>query len=154
LISPAKGLFVFTPLFVFALIGLWRVAHLHTPQSRLLLALSAAAGVLVVNYGFYAQWWGGTCFGERFLADIAGIGALLVLYAIPEHAPGRVAFGALLAASIATQFVGANGEEFGRWSALPVSVDVQPSRLWSLSDSPIQRDAEVTMHRLGNGAGP
>jgi len=60
----------------------------------------------------------------------------------------------LFAASIAIQFVGANGEEFGRWSAVPVSVEVQPSRLWSLSDSPIQRDAEVTLHRLGNGGGP
>jgi hypothetical protein len=154
LISPAKGLFVITPLFVFALVGLWRVARLHTPQGRLLLALSVAAGALVVNYGFYVQWWGGTCFGERFLADIAGVGALLVLYGIPNRAPGRAAFGVLFAASIAIQFVGANGEEFGRWSAVPVSVEVQPSRLWSLSDSPIQRDAEVTLHRLGNGGGP
>ena len=154
LVSPAKGLFVFTPLFVFSLVGLWRVMHLRTPQARLLLLLSAAAAALVLNYGFYVQWWGGTCFGERFLTDVAAVGALLVLYAIPSAWPARIAFDLLLAASIAIQFVGANGEEFGKWSALPVSVDVQPGRLWSLADSPIQRDAEVTLHRLRNGAGP
>jgi hypothetical protein len=154
LFSPAKGLFVFTPLFVFSLAGLWQVMRMRTPAAWLLLALSAAAAVLAITYGFYVQWWGGTSFGDRFLADFACIGALLVLYAIPERLPGRIAFAALFALSIAIQWVGANGEERGRWSALPVSVDVQPSRLWSLSDSPLQRDAEVTLRRLGNGGGP
>lgn len=154
LISPGKGLFVYTPLFVFALIGLWHVMRLRTPEARLLQALSAASVALTVSYAFYVQWWGGTSFGDRFLADFACIGALLVLYAIPAWWPGRIAFAALFALSIAFQWVGANGEERGRWSALPVSVDLQPSRLWSLSDTPLQRDAEVTLRRLGNGGGP
>jgi hypothetical protein len=168
LISPGKGLFVFTPIAVFSLIGLWHALRARTPQARLLVALSAASFVLLLQYSFFSRWWGGTSYGPRYLTDGACVLALLLAYAIPARPAGRVAFGALLAASIAIQFVGANGEEFGRWSALPVSVDVQPSRVWNLADAPIQRDAEATLRRYahstnvvqggparsGNGGGP
>ena len=154
LISPGKGLFVFTPIAVFSLIGLWHALRAHTAHARLLVALSAAGGILLLQYSFFARWWGGTSYGPRYLTDVACILALLLAYAIPVRPAGRIAFGVLLAASIAIQFVGANGEEFGRWSALPVSIDVQPSRVWTFVDSPIQRDAEVTLRRLRNGGGP
>jgi hypothetical protein len=168
LVSPGKGLFVFTPIAVFSLIGLWHALRIQEPRARLLVALSVAAFILLLQYSFFARWWGGTSYGPRYLTDGACILALLLAYAIPARPVGRVAFGVLLAASIAIQFVGANGEEFGRWSALPVSVDVQPARVWSLADAPIQRDAEATLRRIthstnvvqgapgrsGNGAGP
>jgi hypothetical protein len=150
LVSPGKGLFVFTPIAVFSLIGLWRALRAQTPQSRLLVALSAASFVLLLQYSFFSRWWGGTSYGPRYLTDVACVLALLLAYAIPARPAGRVAFGVLLAASIAIQFVGANGEEFGRWSALPVSVDVQPSRVWSLADTPIARDAQATFRRYGH----
>jgi hypothetical protein len=168
LISPGKGLLVFTPIAVFSLIGLWHALRARTPQAWLLVALAVAAFILLLQYSFFTRWWGGTSFGPRYLTDIACVLALLLAYAIPTRPAGRVAFGVLLAASIAIQFVGANGEEFGRWSALPVSVDVQPSRVWSLADSPIQRDVVATLRRYtlatnvvqggparsGNGGGP
>lgn len=168
LISPGKGLLLFTPIAVFSLIGLWHAWRARTPQGRLLVALAAASFVLLVQYSFFARWWGGTSFGPRYLTDTACVLALLLAYAIPVRPAARVAFGVLLAASIAIQFVGANGEEFGRWSALPVSIDVQPARVWSLADTPIARDAVATWRRYasstnvvqggparpGNGGGP
>ncbi len=159
LISPGKGLFVFTPLFVFSVAGVWYAARARTAPARLVLALTAAAAVLILQYSFFTGWWGGASFGARYLTDIAGIGALLLIYVLPEkpfefwrgslaRTVVSAAFVVLLFASVGVQFAGANGEEESQWSGIPVDIDIDPARVWIVNDSQVQRDAAATFRKF------
>src|SRR6185503_4969652 len=68
LLSPGRGLFVYSPVLILGVAGLaagWR-------RGRPLFA-PAAAGValFVAACAFRQVWWGGYCYGPRMLADLA-----------------------------------------------------------------------------------
>lgn len=122
LFSPAKGLFVFSPVMLLALAaaGGWRR-----------FAVRFCAGAIMVHllfWGSYADWMGGWCYGPRYLADVAPLGALLAAVGLERildgvaagaEGPGRRArwarggvallVAALVAVSLAVQVVGMFG---------------------------------------------
>jgi hypothetical protein len=75
LISPSRGLFVFTPLFLFSVAAL--VALRRDP---LMVALGAGVVANVLLYAKWWSWWGGTCFGYRLLTEC--VPALTILLAL------------------------------------------------------------------------
>ena len=66
LVSPAKGLFVYSPVLLFAL------AAIGSPlRRRAELRIAAAACVLhIIFWACYSDWMGGWCYGPRYLADV------------------------------------------------------------------------------------
>ncbi|MBV8245418.1 MAG: hypothetical protein JOZ38_05825 [Candidatus Eremiobacteraeota bacterium] len=152
LVSPSRGLFVYTPVLLFSLAALGTLLRSSDFEARLLLTLAAASAALVGCYAFYTQWWGGWTYGPRFLTDIVGVGALLLALWLPRDlgafARGswrvRAATAACCVAaiySIAVQYVGANSGAAGvDWNHVPYSIDEKPDRIWNLRDSQIQRN--------------
>lgn len=69
LTSPARGLFIYSPIFLFSLHGMviaWRESgHL------LLKYLSLAPPLLLIPVATLGMWTGGWCYGPRLLADAA-----------------------------------------------------------------------------------
>src|SRR5262249_31770540 len=69
LISPARGLFVFSPILLLTLPGI--VLALRAPRER---ALGLAFGAIVVAHWIavsrFPHWWGGASFGPRLMSDI------------------------------------------------------------------------------------
>jgi hypothetical protein len=132
LVSPGKGLLVFTPVALMAVAGLIRALR----YDDRVLAASCGAAVLAhwVFVGRWSEWHGGESWGPRMMTDAL---PLLFLF-LPDGydlAPRlTVALGAL---SVAVQALGAFAYDY-RWERLrqrPVAA-AHPE-LWDLPRSPI-----------------
>jgi hypothetical protein len=135
LFSPARGLFVYSPVFAAAIVG--GVRSWVRGGDPLLRAVSAGVILNVALYSRWVMWWGGHSYGPRLLADLLPFLALLLvpLGSLFVRPWPRVALGALLAWSIAAHAAGAFWQD-GRWNAYP-NVDREQARLWSWTDNPL-----------------
>lgn len=80
MISPSRGLLVFTPVLVFSIAGILRAL-----RSGWMRPLSICLTVLVILHWvsislFVGIWWGGYSYGPRLFSDMLPI---LVLFLIP-----------------------------------------------------------------------
>jgi len=140
LVSPSRGLLIYTPWAAFAF---WGAAKVWKEESSgwgrpLLLALTA---IFVVQVGA-GDWFGGWCFGPRYLTDLLPFLTwfLLPLWTSIWARPVlRVAFAATVATALWVQVVGAFYYPAGNWDGWPVNVDREPQRLWDWSDNQILR---------------
>src|SRR5438067_2143318 len=69
LLSPSRGLFVYSPFLLFAIAPFLRAWRERGGVALLLRWLGVATVALVVAYALYAEWWGGRVYGARFLTD-------------------------------------------------------------------------------------
>lgn len=153
LFSPARGLFIFSPVLLFMIPGAVQAFRLRSKRDeQLLLYLTSAGVVLFINYCFFSVWWGAWTYGNRFLADGLPVFCFLVGYALTEIIEARrrinyklICFVSFLLFSTFVQCVGAFTVEFGKlgWDGIPAEIDskaiVGVDRLWKLQDSPIER---------------
>lgn len=106
LVSPMRGLLVFSPFLVFVPLGLAR--RLRVPDTRILAALLAAAVVAQLVLYAKADWRAGHSWGPRWLTDVL---PLLVWMLAPAPSflrlPARVLLLLTMAASITIQAIGA-----------------------------------------------
>ncbi len=135
LFSPGRGLFVYSPIFVFSVFGMFLA---WKSSSRLFRAVSLSALLGLFPYCFWRVWWGGWSFGPRLLADLTPFLSLL-LYPAYEHVRGRpllrCSFWALAGCSIAFHALGTLVYARG-WNAHP-NIDIHPERLWLWLDNDI-----------------
>jgi len=141
LISPSRGLFVFTPWTIFAVWGAVRLWKQNTfPWAPYIIASVAA---LFLVYAKYDRWWGGWCFGPRYLADLLPFLAFF-LTAVWARIQARratvLAFALTVLVAFWVQMVGAYYYPMGQWDKEPINVDVAPERVWDWSDSQIIRN--------------
>jgi hypothetical protein len=134
LISPGRGLFVYSPIFLVSIVGItmiWR-----QPQQVLLKCLSFAAVTIILLTAKWVMWWGGGSYGPRLFADITPI-LCLYLYQPFERARSRWFLKGVIAGlvilSISLHALRVFGD--GDWNGYP-NVDRHPERLWSWVDSP------------------
>jgi hypothetical protein len=134
LASPSRGLFIYSPILLFAVVGIVMVWRESDHVLLKYLGLASLAPILLVAK--WVMWWGGGCYGPRLLADITPI---LCLYLYPpfERATGRIflkySLVGLSALSIGLHALGTFGD--GSWDGRP-NIDMQHERLWSWVDSP------------------
>lgn len=158
LISPSRGLFVYAPWTVFAVLALalsWR-GPADRPRWLVRFGSLAFAANLVL-FGAYADWWGGWTFGNRYLSDLAPLYALALADAWRRGWFDRWWLRALLALaigwSILLHAVGAGLHYFtwsGRhWDVTP-NIDLTPWRLWDWTDTQWQ----FLLRRLVTDPGP
>ena len=138
LISPNRGLLVYTPIAALALPGLlrWR-------SNRGAWAPYLAAGCIayLVLYASFYGWWGGHTYGPRFLIDILPGLAVCAVPTVERLRSTRLGLGALavLAAwSVTVQAIGAYCE-YDTWNYVPISVDHRSQRVWDWGDPQIVR---------------
>ncbi len=151
LLSPNRGLFIYTPAALLALPTMVR------PQRGLPRWLRYApfglAGYLLL-YSAWIGWWGGHCYGPRFLTDALPV---ITLCAIPvarhlwESRSGRALVLTLVLWGAGVQAVGVYYDD-NAWNAMPASVDTQPLRVWDWSDLQIVRAWHSGWH--GSELGP
>lgn len=152
LISPSRGLLVYTPAFALAFAGIgvaWRDA-----RWRALRPWSLGCGLLLLLSAKYFNWWGGWSFGYRYLLDAAPVLTLLMVPALVRFAGRRWLRPALVVgttASIGVQLVGAFLYDVSGWNAgvterarpergprlemRDVDDPAHRARLWSIADS-------------------
>lgn len=140
LLSPSRGLLIYMPWVVFSFWGAARLWKTNTfAWGRYLLAGMA---LVLLMHARYTDWWGGWCFGPRYLTDLMPLMAFLLVPVGPriQAAPIlRAAFVLAVAAALWVQVVGAFYYPGGRWDSAPENVDVHPQRLWDWADTQLSR---------------
>lgn len=135
LISPSRGLLVFSPIVLVALAGFTDAVRAPWRSPLRWCGMAAAAQFLV--YGGYSVWWAGHTYGPRYMLDVLPVlvplaaAALARIRMVPAM---RIACGAALAWSIALAGIGAFFHPNDRWNNDPVDVDHDHARLWDWSD--------------------
>jgi hypothetical protein len=129
LLAPSRGLLVYAPAL---LVVPWGIAalvrHRDLPSARVnavLIAWLLAAAATLLFYARWRYWWGGWCFGPRYLCEILPVLCLAFALAYERARDTRwlrVAR-ALVAISIAVQVVGVFGDDRGAWNARHPLVD-------------------------------
>ena len=146
LFSPSRGLFVFSPVLLFALSGfvLALRVRVHRP-------LNIAYGAIIVGnsiiIGAASMWWGGHSFGPRFMTDIIPFLVYFTAFnfRLPETIRPRtqIAVSAVVAvlalASLTIHAQGALRYETWKWNATPNDIDQNTSRAWDWLDPQFAR---------------
>jgi hypothetical protein len=131
LVSPAKGLLVFTPVVVVAVAGMVRA--FRRGERWLVTTLAAAAAAHWLLMGRWSEWHGGMSWGPRMMTDVL---PLLFLFlpegwdVLPRAAP------ALAALSVAAQVLGAFAYDY-RWERLYQREGKGHPELWDVVRSPL-----------------
>jgi hypothetical protein len=140
LVSPGRGLLVYTPVFVFSIwsmcAGMWRGV-----LSQWLAVLVGLHALAVSSY--IVNWWGGDCYGPRFFTDVTPI---LVLFLIPflakwEQLTGvvRVAFVGCALIGLAVHVRAGWSFDVWQWNSTPAEINDHPERNWDWRDVPFLR---------------
>jgi hypothetical protein len=135
LLSPGRGLFVYSPVLVFAAAGLVLGCVRRRP---LFPALTVSVVLCLGALSLRRNWWGGWCYGPRGMADLLGIlcfALLPVMEAARTRAWLRAAVLALCVPSVALHALGAFHNDLS-WDGA-AAIDRHPERLWSWSDGPV-----------------
>jgi hypothetical protein len=132
LVSPAKGLLVFTPVVLVALAGWLRA--LRRGERFLPLVVGGAVLAHWLLMGRWSEWHGGESFGPRLMTDAL---PLLFLF-LPEGIASVGTIGGVLAVlGIGVQVLGAFADD-GRWERL-YQRPAAPGHpeLWAVATSPL-----------------
>jgi hypothetical protein len=161
LVSPSRGLLVFTP-------GLlcwiyFAAAYFPSlPHRRWLVLAASAITAHWLAISSYPYWSAGACFGPRLMTDVLPWLALLGVLATRAWLDGqqsrgrrRIELAALLllwGMSAAIHFTGALSWQTHVWNARPIPVALQPRRLWDWTDPPFLRAFRDTIPTTATGA--
>jgi hypothetical protein len=117
LVAPSRGLLVYSPAFVLVPLGFaWVVRGEQDglgPHRTIIVAWALAAVATILVYARWFGWWGGWCFGPRYLTETLPIFALLFAFAYDHFGSlwrRRAACG-LVALSVAVHFLGVFGND-------------------------------------------
>jgi hypothetical protein len=157
LISPSRGLLVFSPVIIYSIFGIYQVFKGRAFKDEQLIGVMTIASIfLFINYCFYIVWWGGHCYGPRFLTELMPVACYLINYPVMnqrlyplkgERLNGKqIIFLFLIIFSIFAQTAGAFGKLVS-WNSVPLDVDKHIERLWQVRDSQIQRNANALFHK-------
>lgn len=133
LISPSRGLFIYSPVFTFAFVGMllvWR-----KKQDILFRYFSMVVIVLIIIHSKWYDWWGGWTFGCRVLNDAV---PFLVIFLLPmiDYLKGRkwllTLFIITITISFFVQAIGVFLYDY-EWDRNP-NIDLNQNRLWSWKD--------------------
>jgi hypothetical protein len=129
LISPARGLLVFTPIALLALVGLVTAAR----RSALARALLVAVSIHFTFVALWNEWHGGESFGPRLLTDLL---PALFFYLPEALAVWPVTGAALGILSLSIQLLGGFSYDY-RWERLYQRGKPFEDALWSWRESPL-----------------
>lgn len=135
LVSPSRGLLVYTPLVLFSAAGLWLWYRRRDSRDWALLLGAVVAGHYLLIC-FYEDWFGGHGYGPRYFADITPL--LLLPLAGLLATPWRVSWGApLVLASVVSVFIHSQGAwcwPCMEWVTKPTEIRESEWRLWDWKD--------------------
>lgn len=147
LVSPNRGLFVFAPILLLSLVGIYLVVRRRSSYHAFFPSLATYCVVEWLVVSTYTKWWGGGSFGPRLLAEALPAWSLLLIPALEalarvRTARRRVAVGCLavlLGWSGFVEYRGATDAAVYGWNRWPRRVSRATERIWDWSDLQILR---------------
>jgi len=141
LISPGRGLLVYSPVLLVALAQLVVVVRRGERLEPLTVAclIAVVVHLLVVSAGSEA-WWAGHSYGARFLTEMTPLMAYLAVPLVGRPLRTtrtmRVALAVAIALGVATNAPGVYFASSLCWNVDPVDINTDPERVWSWSAPP------------------
>ena len=156
LFSPARGLFVFSPILLLALLQLRPVLtgapRNALPPHPLARYLTVATIGLIALYACWPLWWGGVTFGYRLVGEALPAFIVLLAFAwestIRASRPWKGVAAVLLLLSVWFNFLGAQVAPCG-FDTSPDSIDYHPERLWQVRGTELLRCTRMAGASLG-----
>jgi len=151
LISPARGLFIYSPLLLLSFIymGMIMVSKRSPPLWKY---LSVSVLFLIILVAKYQRWWGGWTFGYRLLIEITPILIIfLALFWYQNLSKKRILrflVGVLLIYSLFVQFLGVYYYP-SDFCFVPDNIDQNPARLWDYRDTELTRCTKLLLLDVG-----
>jgi len=146
LLSPGRGLLIYTPIAIFALAAFLPRARASRQNHRLLVIAASAFSLLHIAFiAIWPLWWGGYCWGPRLLTEILAPLTVLIAIGLPaiSSSPLKYAFAIAALYGVLIQAVGVYCYPKGQWDNAPLSINEHPDRLWNWKDNPITRTAHA-----------
>ncbi len=136
-ISPSKGILVYSPVFIFSLVGFFISLKNKVLKDRnLYIAFGIILLIHTVVISFWKHWYGGWSFGYRMSSDVIPFFALLIIPFLQSslYTKYKKFFWFLLAISVLVEFAGIIFFD-GVWHAAYDRGFHDTSWLWSIKDS-------------------
>jgi hypothetical protein len=154
LFSPSRGLFIYSPIFLFSMLVL--ILSWQRAGSGLLRCLSVGVAGTLLLYSKWFMWWGGWSYGPRLIADLAPV---LVFALYPTRSwivERRLVRGLFLCAtfwSIYAHGLGAFIDD-NRWNArVEAQIYRNPQRAWDWQDNPLTDNSLRLARTFGRAIG-
>jgi hypothetical protein len=153
LISPSRGLFVYSPILILGFSG-FALALKQAGDRWLSIAFMTIVVLHWLIVSRFPMWWGGDGYGPRLMIDILPFLAYFIGFNLPWIAASRGwARGAWIAGmallGLPSLLLNANGAIHRKvydWNNTPVNLELAPARLWDWRDPQFLRDLGL---RLG-----
>lgn len=150
-LSPSKGILVYSPIFIFALVGVYLILKKKDYRGDILYFFSFAIVILhTLVLGKWKHWYGGWSYGYRMASDILPFLVLLIVPFLKSSIYKRFhkIFMLLLILSIAIQLHGIIFYD-GIWHAAYDGGFQNTSWLWSIQDSEFAFNIRRIMVKFG-----
>jgi hypothetical protein len=133
LFSPSRGLFIYSPVLIFAFIGM--ILVLKKSGTLLLRYLSIGVIANIFLYAKFFYWLGGYTYGPRLLADVTPILCLFLIEtkSLFTKSLFKIAFLILAAFSITAHVIGAYADQM-HWNS-DLEINSHPEAGWYWSDN-------------------
>jgi hypothetical protein len=145
LFSPARGLFVYSPILIFSFIAM--ILCWIKPGFVLLRYLSIGVVANLFLYSKFFMWWGGSTYGPRLLADLSPI-LCLFFYPIKNlltTTSFKITFSFLLLFSITAHAIGAY--TYDPYFTSTSHIDSSSDAAWMWSDNQLVNPAKHAWNR-------
>ena len=157
LISPSRGLFIYTPVLILSVLGYLKVNNLKNSRLRLFFETSGVSVLcLVIVYSFFQCWWAGWSYGPRFLTDTLPILTVFLGFCLKDSTNPILSnkreilrfiiISALVLCSISVQIIGAFYYPNSSWDGEPNIEE----RLWYWNETQISRSLDAGMVPIHN----
>jgi hypothetical protein len=147
LISPGRGLFIYTPLFLLAFPACWiLIQRFRDETETLILLLTLALIPFFFIYGKWGTWWGGNVFGYRIITEVCTPLMLLIvlLWRFPKRSSKvlNIILGCTLFWSFAVQYIGVVRYPLCETGPEKRAQYDHPERFWNIGEAQLVRCIE------------
>jgi len=153
LISPSRGLFIFTPVLLFSLWGIvLSIRRKNTEKLDYFLVGIIVLHLLVSSLVFL--WWGGHAFGPRYMSDMIPYFMYFLIPAIQRMSVLKgmakfvlvLIFIVLILASFFIHYRGATNWDVYLWNSEPFNVEEKHERVWDWHDIQFLRGLNLSVN--------
>lgn len=143
LFSPARGLFIYSPIFLFSFLGFYLKIRSKNLE-KLDIALVLIFFLHWVSVSRNLNWWGGHSYGYRLLSDMIPFLIYLCIFFLKDFdwnlkSPTLYIFILSVFISFYINSKGAYDMNSYFWNLTPKNIDNYPERLWDWKDLPFLR---------------